>query len=124
MKKLQNSAKRLATLFFISSLVLATSCKENTTETKTDAPIEKSANEVKASTPATNDSLAKNPAHGQPNHRCDIPVGAPLNSASTKVNTDTQSSPLINNTSGGTGKLNPAHGQPGHQCGIPVGSPL
>jgi hypothetical protein len=22
----------------------------------------------------------KNPAHGQPSHRCDIPVGAPLNS--------------------------------------------
>lgn len=124
MRILQNSAKKLVTLFFISSLVLAISCKENTSETKADTPIEKTANEVKASTPASNDSLAKNPAHGQPNHRCDIPVGAPLNSAATDLNTNTQSSPLINNTSGGTGNVNPAHGQPGHRCDIPVGSPL
>ena len=123
MKTLKKSAKKIATLLFISSLVLVTSCKENTTETKADTTVEKSATEVKASTPAVADSLAMNPAHGQPGHRCDIPVGAPLNSASKKLNTNTndKSSPLLN---AGPGKANPAHGQPGHRCDIPVGAPL
>jgi hypothetical protein len=58
---------------------------------------------------------ALNPAHGQPGHRCDIAVGASLNSApaTTSVNTAT-----------GSQKLNPAHGQPGHRCDIAVGAPL
>ena len=34
-----------------------------------------------AQQPATDGSVALNPAHGQPGHRCDIAVGAPLNSA-------------------------------------------
>lgn len=68
-----------------------------------------------------------NPQHGQPGHRCDIAVGAPLNS---KANIDTLSpnqqkikaqSPI--NTSGAAG-LNPKHGQPGHRCDIAVGAPL
>ena len=33
-----------------------------------------------AQQPAASGDVAMNPAHGQPNHRCDIPVGAPLNS--------------------------------------------
>lgn len=51
-----------------------------------------------------------NPPHGQPGHRCDIAVGAPLGSGN-----------LLNNTTAG---LNPAHGQPGHRCDIAVGAPL
>ncbi|MEL4309079.1 hypothetical protein [Joostella sp. CR20] len=54
-----------------------------------------------------------NPAHGQPGHRCDIAVGAPLNaplSNSSMLNTNTM--------------LNPEHGQPGHRCDIAVGAPL
>ena len=31
--------------------------------------------------PAASGDVALNPPHGQPNHRCDIAVGAPLNSA-------------------------------------------
>ncbi len=50
---------------------------------------------------------AKNPPHGQPGHRCDIPVGAPLTTATNSSVT-----------------LNPPHGQPGHRCDIPVGEPL
>jgi hypothetical protein len=56
-----------------------------------------------------------NPAHGQPGHRCDIAVGAPLNSAPATTSV---------NTAAGTQKLNPAHGQPGHRCDIAVGAPL
>lgn len=54
-----------------------------------------------------------NPAHGQPGHRCDIAVGAPLSSA-----------PASPKTTGSSKKLNPAHGQPGHRCDIAVGAPL
>jgi hypothetical protein len=123
MKTIKNSVKRLAPLFFIASFVLATSCRETPSETNEETSTE-TTTDVKANTPATNDDIAKNPAHGQTGHRCDIPVGAPLNSAATDNNTSTQSSPLINNTGGGAVTINPPHGQPGHQCGIPVGDPL
>ena len=77
-----------------------------------------------------------NPPHGQPNHRCDIPVGAPLNSkkaeATTVKTTDIQTittAPIAapQNNAGSTpiaSGMNPAHGQPGHRCDIPVGAPL
>ena len=77
-----------------------------------------------------------NPAHGKPNHRCDIAVGAPLSSAPKQVQqpmpatqqmpaaqaVPAASSPSPN--SGGSVKLNPAHGQPGHDCAVAVGQPL
>lgn len=77
-----------------------------------------------------------NPPHGQPNHRCDIAVGAPLNSQPNgtaaavqpsqvqmqpQVQTITQSAVAKTVTPKG---MNPPHGQPGHRCDIPVGSPL
>lgn len=76
-----------------------------------------------------------NPAHGQPGHRCDIQVGAPLNSpagkpapqpVTTPVQQPVQSAPSIltaptGNTAVG---MNPAHGQPGHKCDVAVGAPL
>lgn len=55
-----------------------------------------------------------NPPHGQPNHRCDIPVGSPLNSAPGNKVASSQ-------TPAG---MNPPHGQPGHRCDIAVGAPL
>ncbi len=73
-----------------------------------------------------------NPAHGQPNHRCDIAVGASLNSKPT-VNTTTSSNvksaevsaavatPPVKKVAPG---MNPAHGQPNHRCDIAVGEPL
>ncbi len=73
-----------------------------------------------------------NPQHGQPGHRCDIAVGAPLNSpvknttqASTITNASTNSSAIKNAaiTTVAPG-MNPQHGQPGHRCDIAVGSPL
>lgn len=51
-----------------------------------------------------------NPPHGEPGHRCDIAVGAPLGGNNPMNNTATN--------------LNPPHGQPGHRCDIAVGAPL
>lgn len=95
-----------------------------------------------------------NPPHGQPGHRCDIAVGAPLNSPPgknaqpkpgaaitqqidpSKFTTTTTSqpaqptgAPAILNPDGAAATttapgMNPPHGQPGHQCGIAVGAPL
>jgi hypothetical protein len=92
----------------------------------------------------TNSSTALNPEHGQPGHRCEIPVGAPLNTPAsgpseitTQVNTGQIPAPATaqpNATlelpasaaspSTSNKKLNPEHGQPGHDCAVPVGSPL
>ena len=87
-----------------------------------------------------------NPPHGEPGHRCDIAVGAPLPNDSQIINqvqpnataTDPSALPAVSNETqqlvqvqqpqsyvGANGeKLNPPHGQPGHRCDIPVGAPL
>lgn len=83
-----------------------------------------------------------NPEHGQPGHRCDIAVGAPLNSAPaeapqmapqqnanqpvmTPMPAPTASpAPTMGNPTNPNAKLNPAHGEPGHRCDIQVGAPL
>ncbi|SFC64603.1 hypothetical protein [Flavobacterium phragmitis] len=81
------------------------------------------------------DTKGINPAHGQPGHRCDIAVGAPLNSAPTQqVQTQQGQTVQVNpaqqqvvttTTQVKTPKgMNPPHGQPGHRCDIPVGAPL
>lgn len=78
-----------------------------------------------------------NPAHGQPNHRCDIPVGAPLNTpangtaAAPQTTTQTVSAPqTVSTPQVVTSKtvtpkgMNPPHGEKGHRCDISVGAPL
>ena len=111
------------------------------------------ATQTTMSQPVQTGTTAKgmNPAHGEPGHRCDISVGAPLNSAPTNTAkpaasngaatitpaaAPTQNSaivPALQNTSitapaktatAFTGKINPAHGQPGHDCKVAVGQPL
>lgn len=100
-----------------------------------------------APVPAGNNSNVQlNPEHGMPGHRCEIPVGAPLNSppaqqtaapgntvqlkpqspapassAPVKMQENTATPAL---SQSGSTRLNPEHGQPGHRCEIPVGSPL
>ncbi|WP_213277744.1 hypothetical protein [Chryseobacterium indologenes] len=85
-----------------------------------------------------NGKLAKtapgmNPPHGQPGHRCDIPVGQPLNSkpapapqpAQNVVQTTPAPAPATQNLAmGEKPKLNPAHGEPWHSCSLKVGDPL
>lgn len=79
-----------------------------------------------------------NPPHGQPGHRCDIAVGAPLSSApkaatpgNITVNPPKQGTATIVPPPQGTTTpvktapgMNPPHGQPGHRCDIAVGQPL
>ncbi len=75
-----------------------------------------------------------NPAHGEPGHRCDISVGAPLNSApvqkttqpptvinSNQYQANISPQPVAQKVAAG---MNPPHGQPGHRCDISVGAPL
>ena len=80
-----------------------------------------------------------NPPHGQPNHRCDIAVGAPLNSpkgatppapsvpAPVQQPQGRASVQQVDMSSGTTATppgMNPPHGQEGHRCEIAVGAPL
>ncbi len=65
-----------------------------------------------------------NPAHGMPNHRCDIAVGASLDSKpiqkATVINPKENKSLEAKNGV----LLNPEHGKPNHRCDIAVGAPL
>lgn len=129
-----------------------------TQQQNSSAEAEKSATEMpevagqESSTEAENNSqVTINPPHGQPGHRCDIPVGAPLNaqpantarqtpvnpSVTAPTTTNNPMAPTIENaqklnssqprntsSAQNSGRINPPHGQPGHRCDIPVGSPL
>ncbi len=135
----------------------------HTTPTVTSTPpVTTTQNQVVTSTTPTITSAptkvktapGMNPPHGEPGHRCEITVGAPLNSkpAATTTTTTTTSpttAPTVNsNVVPGSIKpsivsttpaittppattavktapgMNPAHGQPGHRCEIAVGAPL
>ena len=99
--------------------------------------------------PAGATAPGMNPPHGQPGHRCDIPVGQPLNGGGTPAaaanpstqnitvngNSQVQIDPnavspgkIIMDQNGKQVKtapgMNPPHGQPGHRCDIPVGQSL
>lgn len=93
---------------------------------------------------ATPSPVAKgmNPAHGQPLHRCDIPVGEPLNSplattentpVTQQITSQQSQSAATNPTNAATAPIvttptpegmNPPHGQTNHRCDIAVGAPL
>lgn len=112
--------KRLLYIFCIFSL---TACNANKQD-KTDAS---SANGKELPAAAADGAL--NPVHGAPGHRCEIAVGAPLNSAPTQGSAPlspqpTQQMPATPATNGAGAKLNPEHGLPGHDCKLPVGAPL
>lgn len=91
------------------------------------------------------DKPALNPEHGQPYHRCEIPVGAPIDSAppqnapsqvvpqqsaaNNSFNTNPISpslapSPAPAQAIGAKPANNPAHGEPHHRCDLEVGAPL
>lgn len=88
---------------------------------------------------------ALNPAHGEPFHRCDISVGAPIDSApqqnaapqqmpqQSASNNNFNTSPIAPSVAapvsapqatGPKPALNPAHGEPHHRCDLQVGAPL
>jgi len=95
--------------------------------------------------PADAGNVQLNPAHGEPGHKCEIAVGAPLNSApsagaipqmqitpqpaaagkaapapAAEVKSAPTESPAAMLAKG----LNPPHGSPGHDCALAVGAPL
>ncbi len=148
--------KYIIKFVLVLSFVL-TSCKnEKESEKKSNTPVipftevgnqmrneiaTKSANQQTQNSTATSaqtiNDKTLNPAHGQPNHQCDIPVGAPLNSVRTsqkttppitQQNQTVATKPVVTNTSSETTPtpegMNPPHGQAGHQCGIAVGAAL
>jgi len=81
----------------------------------------------------TTTAAGMNPAHGEPGHRCDISVGAPLNSKPAPPAT-VQPAPVtaqpqvtmkeVPTTTKTAPGMNPPHGEPGHKCEIAVGAPL
>ncbi|KMQ66356.1 hypothetical protein ACM46_02095 [Chryseobacterium angstadtii] len=98
-------------------------------------------------TPVSSPSGVLNPPHGQPGHRCDIPVGQPLTGSPApaqaapgqNITVNPSNAVKIDPNSMSPGKvaidnngkqvktapgMNPPHGQPGHRCDIPVGQPL
>jgi hypothetical protein len=94
--------------------------------TNSGDPVQLATPQSQSGTPTT--TVAMNPAHGMPNHRCDIPVGAPLNSpaqtntiGAPRLPAPTLPMPAPGSLAAGT---NPPHGQLGHDCSIPVGAPL
>lgn len=153
--------KTILSLVFVASIFL-TSCKKElepqdssetplTEATATPAnPVQVAQPQVQATTapapvqpvqqaaPVAKTAPGMNPPHGQPNHRCDIAVGAPLNSPKGQMPTtkpaqkpaatlekvtpqSIQPKPAVTQTAPG---MNPPHGQPGHKCEIAVGAPL
>ena len=154
--------KSFLSLLFVSSILL-TSCKkevepQNTatptnvvpftevgkqmkSEATTATQVQQTTNTVNPNNAVANGgqvAAGMNPAHGQPSHRCDIPVGAPLNSppASTasKPVVQQQNQPVPTSSSVTTSTpvattptpegMNPPHGQTNHRCDIAVGAAL
>lgn len=81
--------------------------------------------------PTVTSAAGLNPEHGKPGHRCDIAVGAPLDSKPSTPTIQPQTPvsipapATVSTTPVATGKgLNPEHGKPGHRCDIAVGAPL
>ncbi|PKD21489.1 hypothetical protein APR41_00440 [Salegentibacter salinarum] len=111
----------------VVSLAAFTSCKdaeEKTTEETQTVPN----TEMSGNTSGNAETPDINPPHGEPGHRCDMPVGASLSGASSNNNTNAgsdsemTSSPIRLKESKPT--KNPAHGEPYHDCSIPVGADL
>ncbi len=77
-----------------------------------------------------------NPPHGEPGHRCEIPVGASLSgtppssgpvdqmSTSQQITMPQMGAQPAAATGSTPPGINPPHGEPGHDCAVPVGSPL
>ncbi len=120
----------------IVSVSLFQSCKDKVEESAETVEAVNTVEQNKAALQSVDPNTAAgqvaeglNPAHGQPGHRCDISVGAPLNTpaggntSTTPVQTQS-ATPIKMETTTNSGALNPAHGQPGHRCDITVGAPL
>ncbi|CAD7804553.1 hypothetical protein CHRY9390_01240 [Chryseobacterium aquaeductus] len=153
-------------LGIISVGILAVSCKkdEKPTYIKDEAGVQQSATTVnnapqpsllnQAGIPTVSPNSQNvatapgmNPPHGQPGHKCEIPVGQPLNGSPAPAATPANQNITVNGNNSvqidpnavSPGKImvdqngkqvktapgmNPPHGEPGHRCDIPVGQAL
>ena len=140
----------------IASVALLYSCdkaKTNVAETeiaKSDSVVNNTTENATVPAPAEVASSVKNvpvsgkpalnPAHGEPYHRCEIAVGAPIDSAPTQNAAPQQAAssilspnpaPAVSTTPAAPAQafgpkpaVNPEHGQPHHRCDLAVGAPL
>ena len=138
-KKDSASTENAAIIATASDSTNASVAKSSSDVTSQDATA------VAANTPS--DKPALNPEHGMPYHRCEIAVGAPIDSAPTQnaapqvvpqqtaatssFNTNPISpslapapAPASVPASGPKPANNPAHGEPHHRCDLEVGAPL
>ncbi len=135
-------------ILIASTAILLSSCSNNKTEESVEkvetenlsiqapqpdslgvdkiaAPVNQVPSQVSVPTEKPAGNPALNPAHGQPGHRCDLAVGAPLPAT---VNTTPSAAPSVKSEPikpvETKPALNPAHGEPGHRCDLAVGAPL
>ena len=108
----------------VVGLTAFTSCKD--AEEKTSEENQTTPNtEMSGNTSGNAETPDVNPPHGEPGHRCDMPVGASLSGANnTNAGSSSQmtTSPIRLKESKPT--KNPPHGEPYHDCTIPVGGDL
>ncbi|KAA9331767.1 hypothetical protein [Adhaeribacter soli] len=140
-EKGNNNASETATINDISAGSGEVQLPATADQTGVSTTSEPTLSQGVADQPAAATATGMNPPHGQPGHRCDISVGAPLNSApSSAASAPTNSAPISTSaevmstpapapisvptpTATAPG-MNPPHGQPGHDCAIAVGAPL
>lgn len=118
--------KTLSKISAIAIILLSTltiSCKDEEKKAKNEevATETNSAQEIKENM-AQNEDIKYNPAHGVEGHRCELPVGAPLNQTAAAPNTNMNTSPV--RLQSATPQINPPHGEPGHDCSVAVGAEL
>lgn len=124
-------------LFSFMAITVFTSCKDKettvdqSTETVQEATLDQKKQMLDNVVPGNSNNAnsgntaGMNPEHGQPGHRCDLPVGAPLSGApATSPQVTPVQSPASTTPIKVADGLNPPHGQPGHRCDIQVGEPL
>ncbi len=117
------SKERLLVICICLLSVLVYSCKDEEKSTEKEEAVTEtpSAEKMKEDMKKTAE-LKYNPEHGEAGHRCDLPVGAPLDKASAASTPDMKTSPV--RLQSAAPKINPPHGEPGHDCSVAVGAEL
>lgn len=112
----------LIMICFVSLLTYSCKDEEKATEKEEVATENPSSEEMKDNM-AKSEDTKYNPAHGVEGHRCDLPVGAPLEKANASAAPQEMTNSPVRIKSAAP-KINPPHGEPGHDCSVPVGGEL
>jgi hypothetical protein len=145
-KKQNTNESSTTTVDTTTSVPNNTGIQENSQQPMTGQEVQIPNTQPAAVPASAQTATGMNPAHGQPGHRCDIAVGAPLSSPpgqNPNVTPDVPngsspqtitmpavhpSQPQMQTTAPASGPtapgMNPPHGQPGHDCAIAVVAPL